>query len=118
MISDMLFSTALPVLATCVVAAGIALAAPAPTTQPLENFTLDYDTPTDPALQAKLHAIDRDLRGKYEMTTANAAVGLLDLNRLRLAMIHPDRIEYAASLGRWRKPPATRWRPNIRGSSG
>jgi beta-lactamase class A len=32
------------------------------------------------------------------MTTEQTAVGVLDLNRLRLAMIHPDRIEYGASV--------------------
>src|SRR5437867_11958603 len=32
------------------------------------------------------------------MTTAQAAVGVLDLNALGLAMIHPDREEYAASV--------------------
>jgi beta-lactamase class A len=32
------------------------------------------------------------------MTTAQAAVGLLDLKALRLAMIHSDREEYAASI--------------------
>jgi beta-lactamase class A len=32
------------------------------------------------------------------MTTDQAAVGLLDLNTLRLAMIHPDPQEYAASV--------------------
>ena len=32
------------------------------------------------------------------MTTAQTAVGVLDLNTLRLAMIHPDREEYAASI--------------------
>jgi beta-lactamase class A len=64
----------------------------------LQNYTLDYRTPTDPALQAKLETIDADLRGKFGMTTEQTAVGVLDLQRLRLAMIHPDRIEYAASV--------------------
>src|SRR5262249_42341646 len=32
------------------------------------------------------------------MTTEQTAVGVLDLEHLRLAMIHPDRIEYAASV--------------------
>src|SRR5262249_34423575 len=34
------------------------------------------------------------------MTTGQVAVGLLDLKRLRLAMIQPDRIEYAASVAK------------------
>lgn len=63
-----------------------------------DRYTLDYRTPVNPALQAKLEAFDADLRAKYGMTTEQAAVGLLDLNTLRLAMIHPDRGEYAASV--------------------
>lgn len=63
-----------------------------------ENFTLDYNTPVDPAFQARLEAIDAELRARYGMTTQQTAVGVLDLKRLRLAMISPDRIEYAASV--------------------
>jgi len=59
---------------------------------------LDYGTPVDPALQAKLVNIDTDLRGRFGMTTGQTAVALLDLNTQRLAMIHPDREEYAASV--------------------
>jgi len=62
------------------------------------NFTLDYNTPVDPASQARLEAIDARLRARYGMTPQQTAVGVLDLKRLRLAMIHPDRIEYAASV--------------------
>ena len=65
-----------------------------------ELSTLDYNTPTNPALQSKLEAIDEGLRKKYDMTPAQAAVGLLDLKRQRLAMIHPDRGEYAASVAK------------------
>src|SRR2546422_188331 len=63
-----------------------------------DRYTLDYQTPVNPALQTKVRKIDSDLRGKYGMTTAQAALGLLDLNTLRLAMVHPDREEYAASV--------------------
>jgi beta-lactamase class A len=63
-----------------------------------DNYALDYDTAANPSLQAKLEKIDADLRGKYGMTTEQAAVGVLDLNTLRLAVIHPDRGEYAASI--------------------
>lgn len=59
---------------------------------------LDYGTPVDPALQTKLVNIDTDLRGRFGMTTGQTAVALLDLNTQRLAMIHPDREEYAASV--------------------
>lgn len=63
-----------------------------------DRYTLDYETPSDPALQTQLEAIDARLRAKYGMTTEQTAVGVLDLKTLRLAMIHPDRIEYAASI--------------------
>lgn len=68
--------------------------------QSMETYVLDYETPTDPALQAELEAIDARLRAQYEMTTEQTAVGVLDLKRLRLAMIRPDRIDYAASVAK------------------
>ena len=68
------------------------------TTTAPRPFTLDYDTPVDPALQRRLEAIDARLREKHGMTTEQAAAGVLDLRRPRVAMIHPDRIEYAASV--------------------
>src|SRR6266542_6372123 len=66
--------------------------------QGFERYTLDFETPVDAALQAEVEGIDARLRGKYDMTAEQSAVGVLDLSRLRLAMIHPDRIEYAASV--------------------
>ena len=63
-----------------------------------ESYALDYSTPTDPTLQASLERIDADLRRQFGMTPEQTAAGLLDLRTLRLAMIHPDRIEYAASV--------------------
>ncbi len=63
-----------------------------------ENYTLDYASPTDPTLQARLEEIDADVRRKFGMLPEQTDVGLLDLQALRLAMIHPDRIEYAASV--------------------
>jgi beta-lactamase class A len=63
-----------------------------------KNYTLDYDSPLDTALQSKIEAIDAQLRARHGMTTAQTAVGVLDLNTFRLAMIHPDRIDYAASV--------------------
>jgi beta-lactamase class A len=83
---------------------GLALcAAGGCTTPPLMNrsfndYVLDFDTPVDPALQTKLEQVDAELRRKFGMTTQQTAVGVLDLNTLRLAMIHPDREEYAASV--------------------
>ena len=49
-------------------------------------------------MQRQLEEIDARLREKHGMTTEQSAVGLLDLRRPRVAMIHPDRIEYAASV--------------------
>ncbi len=63
-----------------------------------DSYTLDYATPTDPALQARLEQIDAEVRRKFGMTPEQTDVGLLDLQTRRLAMIHPDRIEYAASV--------------------
>ena len=62
------------------------------------DYVLDYSAPVDPALQGKLQRMDADLRAQFGMTTDQTAVGLLDLNTLRLAMIHPDREEYGASV--------------------
>ena len=66
----------------------------------LSNFTLDYDTPVDPELQGKIESIDAELRSKFGMSAAQTAVGVFDLKRLQLAVIHPDRIEYAASVAK------------------
>lgn len=57
---------------------------------------MDYDTPIDPSLQRQLEEIDARLRAKHGLPTAN--VGVLDLEHSRVAMIHPDQIEYAASV--------------------
>lgn len=65
-----------------------------------QNYTLDYSTPVDPALQSQLEKIDVQLRAKYGMTTEQTAVGLLDLKTLRLAMIRSDHEEYAASIAK------------------
>ncbi len=64
----------------------------------LHQYTLDYSTPTDPAWQSELVRIDATLRAKYGMSAGQTAVGVLDLRSLRLAMLHPDREEYAASV--------------------
>jgi beta-lactamase class A len=66
----------------------------------MNDYTLGYDTPTDPKLQARVEAIDAELRTKYGMTAEQTAVGVLDLRTLRLAMTNPDRIEYAASVAK------------------
>lgn len=62
------------------------------------QYTLDYDSPLDAALQAKAEAMDAQLRARLGMTTEQTSTGLLDLNTLRLAMIRPDKMDYAASV--------------------
>lgn len=84
-------------LAAAACIAGCAMAA-AQSAGSFQNYVLDFDTPVDAQLQSKLERIDEELRGKYGMTTEQTAVGLLDLKTVRLAMIHPDREEYAASV--------------------
>jgi beta-lactamase class A len=69
-------------------------------TPSFESYTLDFNAPTNPALQGQLEAIDAKLRGQYGMTTEQVAIGVLDLKDLRLAMVHPDRIDYAASVAK------------------
>jgi beta-lactamase class A len=62
------------------------------------TFRLDYSAFVDTELQRDVEKVDADLRTKFALTAEQAAVGVLDLRTLRLAMIHPDREEYAASL--------------------
>jgi len=64
------------------------------------DYTLGYDTPVDAGLQSQLEQLDGRLRAKYGMTADQTTVGILDLRTLRLAMIHPDREEYAASVAK------------------
>jgi beta-lactamase class A len=77
---------------------GTASASTAPSTQPFANYVLDFDTPVDRQLQSQLEQIDQSLRAKFDIKPDQAAVGLLDLNAQRLAMIRPDAGEYAASV--------------------
>lgn len=81
--------------------AGAAMAAekgPPAMSSPLASYTLGLDTATDPALQAQVEVIDTRLRAKHGMEPGQTSVGVLDLNSLRLAMVRPDRIDYAASV--------------------
>jgi beta-lactamase class A len=66
----------------------------------LEKILLDYDTPVDAALQKKLEDIDVRLRERFAMTVEQTAVGVMDLKTGRLALLRPDREEYAASLAK------------------
>jgi len=63
-----------------------------------KNYTLNYDTPVDASLQAQLEMLDSRLRAQLGMTPEQTAVGVLELREMRVAMIRPDRIEYAASV--------------------
>ena len=64
----------------------------------MDRYVLDFNTPVEPQLQEKLEAIDASLREKFGIEAKQTDVGLLDLLHLRLAMIHPDQIEYGASV--------------------
>jgi beta-lactamase class A len=68
--------------------------------QTFQNYTLDYDSKVDRVLQSGLETIDTELRTKYGMSSTQSAVGVLDLKHLRLAMLHPDREDYAASVAK------------------
>jgi beta-lactamase class A len=63
-------------------------------------FEMNYDTPTDPTLQRRLEEIDAKLRAQFGIAPELTDVGVLDLRNHRLAMIHPDQIEYAASVAK------------------
>jgi beta-lactamase class A len=71
-----------------------------PMTNSFANYALSSTSPTDPDLQRALENIDARLRDKYGMTTNQTAVGVLDLRRLRLAWLRPDRGDYAASVAK------------------
>lgn len=64
----------------------------------LNDYTLDYTTGTDAALQARLEAIDAELRARFGMSEKEAATGVFDLRTARLALVRPDQIDYAASV--------------------
>jgi beta-lactamase class A len=53
-----------------------------------------------PSLQPQLEEIDARLRAKYDIAADQTDAGLLDLRTNRVAMIHPDQIEYAASVAK------------------
>jgi beta-lactamase class A len=61
---------------------------------------LAYGAATDPVLQTRLEQIDTQVRKTYGMSSEQTAAGVLDLQASRLAMIHPDRCEYAASVAK------------------
>jgi len=73
--------------------------APAPPSG-FDQFVLNYETPGDPALQAQLESVDAAARARYGLGPEHAAAGVIDLRHPRVAMIHPDRITYAASVAK------------------
>jgi beta-lactamase class A len=73
---------------------------PADMSREFQKYVLDYDSKLDAALQSKLENVDKELRAKYGMTPEQTAAGILDLKHLHLAMLHPDREEYAASVAK------------------
>lgn len=84
-------------------ASGGLLAQPRAANQPAmspedQRYTLGYDSATDPALQAAVVALDARLREKHGMAAGETAVGVLDLRTLRLALVRPDAVDYAASV--------------------
>ncbi|MDE3067157.1 MAG: serine hydrolase [Verrucomicrobiota bacterium] len=88
-----------PLLAAFLLTGGCSTLTPAMNSK-LQNYRLDYETPIDPALQAKLREMDSTLRAQWGIAADQTAVGFLDLRTLRLAMLHPDREEYAASVAK------------------
>ncbi len=51
-------------------------------------------------MQAWLEQLDRTLRAEFSMSEKDTAAGILDLRTGRLALVRPDRIEYAASVAK------------------
>jgi beta-lactamase class A len=64
------------------------------------TYNLGYDNPTDAKLQSALEKIDTDLRAKFGMKREQTSCGILDLKTCRLAMVRPDRGDYAASVAK------------------
>jgi beta-lactamase class A len=64
------------------------------------TYALGYDNPTDAKLQSALEKIDSDLRAKFGMKAEQTSCGVLDLKTCRLALVNPDRGDYAASVAK------------------
>ncbi len=86
---------ALAVLSLGLVAA---TSAASPAMPDYRSYSLDGSPALEPALQQRVEAIDASLRARWEISEAQTSVGVFDLRTLRLAMVRPDRIDYAASV--------------------
>lgn len=62
------------------------------------DLALDFNTPTDAVLQAKFEALDGQVRSAFGILPEQAAAGVLDLKRGRLALVRPDWMTYGASV--------------------
>jgi beta-lactamase class A len=65
-----------------------------------DSYVVDYESSVDPTLQEELVNLDTYLQVRHGMSEEHTALGLLDLRSVRLAMIRPDREEYAASVAK------------------
>ncbi len=70
----------------------------APMKPSFDDYVLDFRTSPDPTLQSRVEAIDAQLRERHSIAAEQTAVGVLDLKTLRLALVRPDAIDYAASV--------------------
>lgn len=82
----------------CLMTAFATLSSPAADVQPGAGFTLDYTTPCDAGLQARVTALDAQLRERHGLAATQSAVGVLDLRGGRLALLRPDAMIYGASV--------------------
>ncbi|MBN2445474.1 MAG: DUF1460 domain-containing protein, partial [Phycisphaerae bacterium] len=63
-----------------------------------QAYRIEYDTPVDAELQATLEKIDKAIGGELGIPEDERAFGVLDLSDLRLALVRPDSMFYAASV--------------------
>jgi beta-lactamase class A len=88
---------------TCLISAALVAGAGCSSLNPnrmptFADYTLDHATPVDATLQSAVAEIDAGLRQRLDIRAELTAVGVLDLQTLRLAMVRPDAIDYAASV--------------------
>src|SRR4051812_42523565 len=66
----------------------------------LGKIVLDYDTATDAGLGGGVEGLEGRWGGRFGMTEAQTAAGVMDLRTGRLAIVRGDREEYAASVAK------------------